>query len=167
MKYHRRMQFYKVGPSCWHSHHTHFLLKPPRAIPYAPEESMLQAIRSLDRRSLPVIEKTCSWRIFIHGVLNRAKCIFSSTFLISHTSYIHGIPQSLNAQVAPQFAQENDNVGELPFTERRQIFFKHNPPKCPSSEAQPNNFHHECSTEQEHSHFVWSPSRTYGASLPA
>lgn len=56
-KYPRRMQFYKVGPSRWHSQHAHFLLKPPRAIPYAPEEAMLKAIHSLDRRSLPVIEQ--------------------------------------------------------------------------------------------------------------
>ena len=78
-------------------------------------------------------------------------------FLVSSVTYVDDISQSQSIRLAQKPLQEDDVVEKLSFTERRQVFFRHNPPKAPSSEAHPHNFRNAqenenilCGRPQEH-----------------
>jgi len=47
-------------------------------------------------------------------------------FLVSSVTYIDDIPQSQSVRLAQKALQEDDVVEELSFTERQQVFFRHN-----------------------------------------
>jgi len=120
---------------------------------------MRKTVNSLANASLSVVDKPHGWGTPIHGGFYKAKCILSVKFLVSSVTYIDDIPQSQSVRLAQKALQEDDVVEELSFTERRQVFFRHNPPKAPSSEAHPHNFRNAqenenttifCGRPQEH-----------------